>query len=389
MENKIKSFTGGAALQGRAYTSTSHFLAIVVLSFIGITGFAQNASWNLNSIPVGGIDNSGFGFGALSVVTGARNTGVGLIALTSTTTGSNNTSIGVRTLTGNTTGSNNTGLGFTANVGAANLTNATAVGNGAVSNLSNKIRLGNAAVTVIEGQVAYTFPSDGRFKNNISESDVKGLDFINRLRPVVYNFDTRKFQEFLIKNLPEADRAVYLDTDFGPSTAVRQSGFIAQEVELAAKEVGYDFNGVHVPVNEDDNYSVAYAEFVVPLVKAVQEQQVMIGAQQQQIDELKKLVATLAGSDKNVGAEAANGVVAADIKMYPNPTGGAFTISTKQLQGGMVTVHNLAGEKIHQADLKGNATTHQVDLTSQPRGMYLVTITVNGKEITTQKMMLQ
>ncbi len=389
MENKIKSFTGGAALQGRAYTSTSRFLATVVLSFIGITGFSQNASWNLNSIPVGGLDNSGFGFGALSVVTGARNTGVGLIALTSTTTGSNNTSIGVRTLTGNTTGSNNTGLGFTANVGAANLTNATAVGNGAVSNLSNKIRLGNAAVTVIEGQVAYTFPSDGRFKNNISESDVKGLDFINRLRPVVYNFDTRKFQEFLIKNLPEADRAVYLDTDFGPSTAVRQSGFIAQEVELAAKEVGYDFNGVHVPVNEDDNYSVAYAEFVVPLVKAVQEQQAMIVAQQQQIDELKKLVTTLAGSDKNVGAEAANGVVAADIKMYPNPTGGAFTISTKQLQGGMVTVYNLAGEKIHQADLKGNVTTHQIDLTSQPRGMYLVTITVNGKEVTTQKMMLQ
>ena len=43
-----------------------------------------------------------------------------------------------------------------ANVSAGNLTNATAIGNGANVNASNKIRLGNTAVTVIEGQVAFT-----------------------------------------------------------------------------------------------------------------------------------------------------------------------------------------------------------------------------------------
>ncbi len=383
MQNVKKNDIGCVGILGALKSSTTRFLTLGLLLLGSTAGYAQNASYNINSIPVGGVDNSAFGFGALSVTTGARNTGCGLIALTSTTTGSNNTSIGVRTLTANTTGSNNTGLGFTANVGATNLFNATAVGNGAVVNVSNKIRFGNTAVTVIEGNVIYTV-SDGRFKSNISESDVKGLDFITRLRPVVYNFNTKDFQQFLVKNLPKADQSIYMDTDFAPSTAIRQSGFIAQEVEQTAKEIGYDFNGVHVPVNESDNYSVAYSQFVVPLVKAVQEQQVMIAQQQQQIDELKKMVAAIGSTEKSASGDVAN-----DIKIYPNPTGGVFSISTKQLQAGVVEVYNLAGEKIHQADLKSNATTHQVDLSSYPRGMYLVTIRANGKEITTQKLMLQ
>ena len=50
-----------------------------------------------------------------------------------------------------------------------------------------------------------------------------------------------------------------------------RSGFIAQEVEQAAKEIGYDFSGVDAPKNANDFYGIRYAEFVVPLVKAVQE----------------------------------------------------------------------------------------------------------------------
>ncbi len=55
-----------------------------------------------------------------------------------------------------------------------------------------------------------------------------------------------------------------------------QSGFIAQEVEAAATAVGYDFHGVDKPKNETSHYGLRYAEFVVPMVKAMQEQQEMI-----------------------------------------------------------------------------------------------------------------
>jgi ribosomal protein L9 len=43
-----------------------------------------------------------------------------------------------------------------------------------------------------------------------------------------------------------------------------------------------------VPKHEGDLYALRYAEFVVPLVKAVQEQQQIIRAQEQQNQELQK-----------------------------------------------------------------------------------------------------
>jgi hypothetical protein len=52
---------------------------------------------------------------------------------------------------------------------------------------------------------------------------------------------------------------------------IQYTGFIAQEVERAAAELGFDFSGVDKPKNERDLYGLRYAEFVVPLVKAVQE----------------------------------------------------------------------------------------------------------------------
>ena len=49
------------------------------------------------------------------------------------------------------------------------------------------------------------------------------------------------------------------------------SGFLAQEVETAARESQYDFSGVSSPTSPDGLYSLRYADFVMPLVKAVQE----------------------------------------------------------------------------------------------------------------------
>ena len=57
---------------------------------------------------------------------------------------------------------------------------------------------------------------------------------------------------------------------------IKFSGFLAQEVEQAAKETGYDFSGLHKPNNSNDPYALSYETFVVPLVKAVQEQQTQI-----------------------------------------------------------------------------------------------------------------
>jgi hypothetical protein len=66
-------------------------------------------------------------------------------------------------------------------------------------------------------------------------------------------------------------------------------------VEAAAKSIGYDFSGVDAPQNPDGHYGLRYAEFVVPLVKAVQEQQSIIDNQQKQIEALIKRIEVLEG----------------------------------------------------------------------------------------------
>ncbi len=202
--------------------------------------------------------------------TGNYNSALGYGAGTANTTGGYNTFIGNIAGATYTTGSNNTFVGNGTDANANSKTNATAIGNGAIVTASNKIRLGDANVTVIEGTVGYTI-SDGRFKTNIKE-EVKGLEFIKKLHPVNYNFDTKKFDEFLIKNMPDSVKERHTKgVDFTASTAIIHSGFIAQEVEQAAKDCGFTTDIVHKPDDENDNYSVAYGAIVVPLVKAVQE----------------------------------------------------------------------------------------------------------------------
>ena len=56
-----------------------------------------------------------------------------------------------------------------------NLSNATAIGFGAVVNVSNKVRLGNAAIQVIEGQVPFTFSSDKTKKENFQPVDGEAI----------------------------------------------------------------------------------------------------------------------------------------------------------------------------------------------------------------------
>jgi hypothetical protein len=64
-------------------------------------------------------------------------------------------------------------------------------------------------------------------------------------------------------------------------------------VEEAARTIGFDFSGVDAPKNDSDMYGLRYATFVVPLVKAVQEQQQIIEQQKKRIEELEKLNARI------------------------------------------------------------------------------------------------
>ncbi|GGA97063.1 tail fiber domain-containing protein [Puia dinghuensis] len=252
---------------------------------LGAWGLYANTTGSYNCSVGGALANSttgnsnvGVGITALvSNSTGSNNAAVGYNAIGINSTGNNNSALGYYALGTNVSGTNNTAVGSGADVTAENLTNATALGAGALVDASNKVRIGNSSVTVIEGQVLPTTPSDGRFKFNIKQ-DIKGLDFILRLRPVSYQFDVRKFAE----QSKGGTFARY--TGYDQAMALRRTGFIAQEVEKAAEDAGYEFTGVEKPKSATDHYSLSYEAFIMPMVKAIQEQQ-------QQIEELKKIVA--------------------------------------------------------------------------------------------------
>lgn len=169
-----------------------------------------------------------------------------------------------------------------------NVSNATALGNGALVFQNNMMRLGNSAVTRIEAQVGLTVISDGRYKFNIKE-EVKGLDFIRKLRPVVYQYDTEKMDrewmnvafDTMAKHNPQILK------DYKKSSQIRYSGFIAQEVEQAAKTIHYEFSGISKPDAANGHYGLDYASFVVPLVKSIQEQQNEIEGLKKQLAEEK------------------------------------------------------------------------------------------------------
>ena len=122
--------------------------------------------------------------------------------------------------------------------------------------------------------------SDERVKENVNE-DVNGLAFIMKLKPVTYNYSIEKSNRLQGKENSEDWNGKY-DIE-----KMRFSGFLAQEVEKAAKEVGYDFSGVDKPQDANGMWALRYAEFTVPLVKAVQEQQELIKALQKEIEILK------------------------------------------------------------------------------------------------------
>lgn len=228
--------------------------------------------------------NVAIGQGALLSSNGDYNIAVGISALQTNTSGVQNVAVGGTAGNGVTTGGYNAFFGTSATGSTATRTNAGAFGTNAIADTNNRIRIGSTTHTSIGGTVAYTNFSDERFKFNI-KNNVKGIDFIKRLNPVTYQFDYDKLHRFYqrsnknIPNLPFASKG----------TQMIQSGFMAQEIEALCKEMNFDFGAVDKPDNTEEGiYGIRYSTFVVPLVKAVQEQQVLIETQNQKIDQLQE-----------------------------------------------------------------------------------------------------
>ncbi len=350
-----------------------------------------------------GFGNTGVGFQSLMSNSGDGNTALGSYALFgdrenggdyNTAVGSNslqnsaasyNTAVGSFALSTSwpvdSHGDQNTALGVSSGPGVDNLSNTTSLGMSAKTTASNQVRIGNSEVTSIGGQVSWSTLSDGRFKRDLKE-DVSGLAFVNKLRPVSYTIDKGAIQDFLA--IPDSLRQTLSGAKEKP---IRQTGFVAQEVEVIMKKSGYVFSGVDSPKNDKDPYGIRYAEFVVPLVKAVQELSAKNDDQQKQIDQL---LTQLSKTEKSI-----NELQSSEISLLqnnPNP----FSVNTEikmvlpeSAINANIIVYNLEGKQLRDLQVKerGNASVNILG-NELSAGMYIYALIVDGQVVDTKRMIL-
>ncbi len=255
--------------------------------------------------------NVATGYQALQLNNGSANVAVGSQVLFSNTTGSSNTALGQIALSGNTTGSFNTVIGAYADVSKNNLTDATAIGSASQVGCSNCLVLGGTQInhtyvginnampltdlhiiqytdngadkvrgirlqrsvntnhwrTLIDPSNNYVFeynnalytyinpttgayinPSDARLKKDITPLG-NMLDKVMALTPKKFHYKTNKGGDPL------------------------SWGFIAQDVQKIFPEF--------IDVKDDGYLGIAYSNFSIVAIKAIQEQQT-------EIEELKK-----------------------------------------------------------------------------------------------------
>lgn len=372
VETTTNTATGTFALQ----TNTTGYSNVA-------TGF-QTLSKNLT-----GYSNVATGAYALTDnTTGDHNTAYGSHAL-SITGGSLNTAFGFRALywegSNNCNGSHNTAFGVDAGfapTAGCDLDNTSALGYNTRVTASNQVRIGNSNVTSIGGQVSWSALSDGRFKKDLKK-DVAGLDFINQLNPVSYTLDRDAFDKFLgISNTMDIAQAE------ARKTPQLQVGFIAQEVEAIIKKSGYVFSGIETPQNENDPYTIRYAEFVVPLVKAVQELAVIADAREREIFQLEQTLREYLEATPSDGKRSTSAT-------FQNSSGSLsgneihIALPTGIVQADLI-VYSPEGKEIKdiRVDDRGD-TTVKISGSEFHPGTYLYALIADGKLIMTDELTIE
>ena len=373
----------------------------------------NNTAYGSNSLAsnISGDNNIAIGYNALfsnigndAFTAGYGNTGIGNNSLWANTTGALNTSLGLESLVGNSTGNLNVAIGYSAlhtnaagygntvvgslaDVTSASLTNATAIGYNAWVEGSNSVRVGNFDIVSIGGHVGWTSFSDGRFKKNVKEN-VKGLIFINSLKPITYTIDAVALEKHFNRgsnNVDSKQSSPYTDQK---SSSITYSGFVAQDVETAAKKINYDFSGIDKPQTKDGLYGLRYADFVVPLVKAVQELSKMNDDKDAKINELETRLARL---ETLLNVQSTSVSTTSLEQNIPNPFTNATVINytlPQSISSAQIVITDKTGKTLKTVNITGGKGSLSVDASTLASGAYQYSLIANGKFIATKQMIL-
>ena len=331
--------------------------------------------------------------------TGYYNTGVGYSTLFNTTGAYYNTAVGYHAGYSQDNGFNNVFLGANTDVNGAGYYNVIAIGQGVVCTSVSQARIGNSATTSIGGYANWSNISDGRVKKNIKQN-VPGLAFINKLQPVTYNLDLDAADRIIQapggkdssgKTIPKSPVEM---TARKAKEQVIYSGFVAQDVEKVAKSMSYDFSGVDAAKNEKDLYGLRYAEFVVPLVKAVQELSKLNDEKDAKLDDMQKqindLKAMLLSMKNGTSISDTNQLRGASLSQnIPNPFSSGTSIHynlPQNVTSAKIIITDAKGAMLKQYSLSNGSGNIQLDASTLASGAYNYTLYVNGKIVDSKKM---
>lgn len=226
-----------------AVPDASSFVLGAPLVGVSDTSGTGTIVWRTGSAAAGEHDfNVAVGVDAMRYVTGTeginarRNTAVGAEAMVKMQDGSN----------------------------AVAVSGSTCLGTQSYVSGDNQVQLGANYVDVYSAK-AIQIRSDARDKTDVRDTSL-GLEFISALRPREWRFDFRT--EYV------DDETGELAPSDGSKAGKRfHQGVIAQEVEQVMSDLGVDFAGLqHHSVNGgNDVYTIAYEQFIGPLIAAVQE----------------------------------------------------------------------------------------------------------------------
>lgn len=206
----VKSSGGGGFVSNGFITAVGYRACYSAATMFGGTHMGTYTAANLNTLGLnstlgqyslfksdGSQSSVAVGGYSLYNLTGTTyyNTSIGYYAGYNFTTGSQNTLIGALAGSNLTSGSNNTFIGYNTTFSSTTSNNLVYIGNSSVSKIYSQ-------------QTSITLLSDKRDKKNINDLNI-GLDFINKLNPVTFEWDIRD----------------------GGKVGEKSCGFIAQEVE--------------------------------------------------------------------------------------------------------------------------------------------------------------
>jgi len=220
--------------------------------------------------------------------------------------------------------------------------------------------------------------SDKRLKTNIKPISNTTLSQLLKIKPSVYNFNNSRESKL-----------------FGLNQEKLQAGFIAQELEevfpdLVQEKTAPVLTGnSENPVENVTYKGVNYIGLIPYMVKATQEQQMLIEALQTKVSALEKQ-----NSSKTIMTDGKTQLSGSldFIGISPNPTNGLTNIKVQakgEVNGELIMVINLNGKVMAEYLLPKGESSYTLDVTNWAAGMYIATYSANGAKPVTRTFIVQ